>query len=106
MIAQAILKLRAVRAVRAVREFELLVPPELEGCTVEQALRRGLGLSDTRIKRAKFAPEGITLDGARVFTDHPVRAGQRLPLRLPDRGTVCWIETPGGRWTSAMRTPG
>ena len=29
---------------RAVREFELLVPPELEGCTVEQALRRGLGL--------------------------------------------------------------
>ena len=70
---------------RAVREFELQVPPELEGCTVEQALRRGLGLSDTRIKRAKFAPEGITLDGARVFTDHPVRAGQRLLLRLPDR---------------------
>lgn len=80
---------------RAVREFELQVPPELEGCTVEQALRRGLGLSDTRIKRAKFAPEGITLDGARVFTDHLVRAGQRLLLRLPDRGTVRWIETPG-----------
>ena len=77
------------------REFELLVPPELEGKTVEQVLRRGLGLSATRIKRAKFAPEGITLDGARAFTDRPVRAGQRLVVRLPDRKFAALEETPG-----------
>ena len=87
---------------RAVREFELLVPPELEGCTVEQALRRGLGLSDTRIKRAKFAPEGITLDGTRVFSDHPVSAFCSGCLT----GPLCAGSKRRGRWTSAMRTPG
>lgn len=79
----------------AVREFELLVPPELEGCTVEQALRRGLGLSTTRIKRAKFAPEGITLDGVRALSTSPVRPGQHLRVRLPDRNTADWAATPG-----------
>ena len=77
------------------RVFETLIPPELEGGTVEQAMRRVLHLSATRIKRAKFVPDGIRLDGARVFSDHPVAPGQHLEVRLPDRNTVVLDQTPG-----------
>lgn len=77
------------------RAFETQIPPELEGCTVEQVMRRVLRLSATRIKRAKFTPDGIRLDGERVFTDQPVAPGQHLEVRLPDRNTVVLDQTPG-----------
>lgn len=77
------------------RVFETVISSELNGCTVEQVMRRGLKLSPTRIKRAKFVPDGIRLDGERVFSDHPVRQGQHLVVRLPDRTTVVLDQTPG-----------
>lgn len=77
------------------RVFETQITPELEGCTVEQVMRRVLRLSATRIKRAKFTPDGIRLDGKRVFTDQPVRPGQHLEVRLPDRSTLVLDQTPG-----------
>lgn len=77
------------------RVFEIAISPELEGCTVEQVMRRALHLSATRIKRAKFWPQGIRLDGERVFTDQPVRRGQRLVISLPDRSTLVLDPTPG-----------
>ena len=77
------------------RSYSALVPPELDGARVEQVLRRTLGLSATRIKRAKFQGDGITLDGVRVNTDCPVRAGQALTLRLPDRAAAELIPLPG-----------
>lgn len=77
------------------RVFEIRIPPELEGCTVEQVMRRGLHLSTTRIKRAKFAPDGIWLEGERVFSDRRVSLGQRLVVTLPERSTVVLDQSPG-----------
>ena len=77
------------------RVFETSIPPELEGCTVEQVMRRALRLSATRIKRAKFCADGIRLDGERVFTDQPVRQGQHLVVSLPDRSSLVLDPTPG-----------
>lgn len=77
------------------RVFEIRIPPELEGCTVEQVMRRGLHLSATRIKRAKFAPDGIWLEGERVFSDRRVSLGQRLVVTLPERSTVVLDQSPG-----------
>jgi 23S rRNA pseudouridine1911/1915/1917 synthase len=62
---------------------------------VEQVLRRQLGLSVTRIKRAKFQPDGILLDGQRVFSNATVRAGQRLTLHLPEQSDSDLEPTPG-----------
>lgn len=67
------------------RQWTLLIPPELDGLSVEKALRRGLRLSATRIKRAKFQPNGILLDGVRVNTAALVHAGQRLVVHLPEQ---------------------
>lgn len=78
-----------------VRTFTLFVTRELDGVRVETALRRGLGLSVTRIKRAKFRPDGILLDGARVCSDHIVHAGQRLEVHLPEREDSALAATPG-----------
>lgn len=78
------------------RVFEIRISPELEGCTVEQVMRRGLHLSPTRIKRAKFAPDGILLEGELVFSDHRVSQGQCLVVTLPERSTVVLDQTPGG----------
>ena len=77
------------------REWNLTISPVLAGCTVERALRRGLGLSSTRIKRAKFRPDGILLDGVRVRTTETVRAGQQLTLRLPEQEMSELVPAPG-----------
>jgi len=77
------------------RVFETVVPEELDGCRVETVLRRTLGLSVTRIKRAKFRPDGILLEGVRARTDQVVRAGQKLELHLPEQEISSLAPTPG-----------
>ena len=77
------------------RRFETVIPLEFEGRTVETVLRRLLGLSPTRIKRTKFLPEGILLDGQRVFTNHPVRGGQTITVNLPELEENCLLPTEG-----------
>lgn len=77
------------------RLFSTVVTEEQTGWTVEQVLRRGLKLSTTRIKRAKFQPDGILLDGKRVNTACPVSAGQHLELHLPECMENCLLDAPG-----------
>ena len=67
-----------------VRYLTCPVPPERDGVCIGDLLRRGVGLSAAQIKRIKYLPDGIMLDGARVTTAARARAGQVLRLRLSD----------------------
>lgn len=77
------------------RQWTLFISPELDGLSVEKALRRGLRLSVTRIKRAKFQPNGILLDGVRVNTATLVHIGQRLVVNLPEQEHSDILPTQG-----------
>ena len=66
------------------RRIRLTVAPELAGRRVWSLLKHQLGLSGTVIRRIKWLPDGILLDGARVNTDCRPRAGQVLSVRLSD----------------------
>jgi 23S rRNA pseudouridine1911/1915/1917 synthase len=78
-----------------VRTFETVISEQWDQCTVEKVLRRELGLSVTRIKRAKFRPDGILLDGKRVNTVQRVSAGQVLQLNLPELEESDFVPTAG-----------
>ena len=69
---------------RQVRRVSLTVPPERAGQKVDALLRKELGLSGTVIRRIKWLPDGILLDGERAFTSRRVEAGQVLTVRLSD----------------------
>ena len=71
-------------AARQVRRVCLTVPPERAGQKVDTLLRKELGLSGTVIRRIKWLPDGILLDGERVFTSQRAEAGQVLTVRLSD----------------------
>ena len=71
-------------AERQVRRVCLTVPPERAGQKVDTLLRKELGLSGTVIRRIKWLPDGILLDGMRVFTSCRVEPGQVLSVRLSD----------------------
>ena len=58
--------------------------PEQEGQTVDKLLRGVLHLSGTVIRRIKWLPDGILLDGVRVFVSQKVRTGQTLCVRVGD----------------------
>lgn len=95
------------------REWKIVISPELSGLTVEKVLRRGLGLSVTRIKRAKFRSDGILLDGQRVNTVAEVQTGQILTLRLPEQEKSEIAFAPGevdilyeDPWLLALNKPG
>lgn len=77
------------------RLFTTTITDAESGWTVEQVLRRTLHLSTTRIKRAKFRPDGISLDGVRVNTARRVAAGQHLELHLPELEENCLESAPG-----------
>ena len=77
------------------RLFEKNITEQENGWTAEQVLRRCLGLSTTRIKRAKFRPDGILLDGVRINTAQQVRLGQHLELHLPELEENCLESAPG-----------
>ena len=66
------------------RRIRLTVAPELAGRRVWSLLKHQLGLSGTVIRRIKWLPDGILLDGERVNTDCRPRAGQVLSVRLSD----------------------
>lgn len=66
------------------RYLTLTVPPELDGTEVNTLLRRVLGLSGTVLRRVKWLPDGITLDGARVNVRVRAEVGQVLAVRLTD----------------------
>lgn len=66
------------------RRLELHVGPELAGIWVDTLLKRRLGLSGTVVRRIKWLPDGILVDGRRVNTRYVPRAGEVLSVRLSD----------------------
>lgn len=80
--ATAYYKKKAVSA--APRRLELTAAKEQEGVRVDALLRNVLGLSGTVIRRVKWLPDGILLDGVRVNVGVAVRAGQTLSVLVGD----------------------
>ena len=81
---------------RKTRRLELVLGPEDGGVKVDTLLRRRLHLSGTVIRRIKWLPDGILVDGARVNTAFRPREGQTLSVRLSDperRSDI--LPTPG-----------
>ena len=66
------------------RYLTLKITPELDGTEVNTLLRRVLGLSGTVLRRVKWLPDGITLDGTRVHVRVRAAEGQTLSVRLTD----------------------
>lgn len=68
----------------AVRRLELAVTPAHAGLRVGQLLRRELALSGAVVRRIKWLPDGILLDGRRVNTRCVPQPGQVISVRLSD----------------------
>lgn len=66
------------------RYLTLSITPELDGTEVNTLLRRVLGLSGTVLRRVKWLPDGIALDGTRVNVRVRAAEGQTLSVRLTD----------------------
>ena len=66
------------------RRLELSISPELAGIKVNTLLKKHLNLSGTVVRRIKWLPDGILVDGARVNTRFCPREGQVLSVRLDD----------------------
>ena len=66
------------------RRIELSITPELAGIKVDTLLKRHLHLSGTVVRRIKWLPDGILVDGARVNTRFCPMEGQVLSVRLDD----------------------
>ena len=64
------------------RRLTITVSPDQAGQNVDQLLRQVLGLSGTAVKRAKALPDGILLDGAPVYVNRRVQAGQALSVTV------------------------
>ena len=84
---------------RKTRRLELVLGPEDGGVKVDTLLRRRLHLSGTVIRRIKWLPDGILVDGARVNTAFRPREGQTLSVRLSDPdGCMAPIGVSGRTW--------
>lgn len=66
------------------RTLTCLIEENQEGKTVDTVLRRELHLSAASVRRAKILPDGILLDGQRVFTNVRVQDGQILSVVIGD----------------------
>ena len=66
------------------RRLELPITAELAGTKVDTLLKKRLGLSGTVVRRVKWLPEGILLDGVRVNTRVCPAEGQVLSVQLSD----------------------
>lgn len=66
------------------RRLDLPITTELEGIKVDTLLKKHLGLSGTVVRRIKWLPEGILVDGQRVNTRCCPSEGQVLSVQLSD----------------------
>ena len=66
------------------RRIELSITGELAGIKVDTLLKKHLGLSGTVVRRVKWLPEGILVDGQRVNTRFCPAEGQTLSFQLSD----------------------
>lgn len=60
------------------------VPPEYDGATAQNFLRRGCGLSWRMVVKLKQVESGISADGVFLRTIDRVAAGQQVKLLLPE----------------------
>ena len=68
---------------RKTRRLELVLGPEDGGVKVDTLLRRRLHLSGTVIRRIKWLPDGILVDGA-IAKSLKLKAGDTILLEIPD----------------------
>ncbi len=66
------------------RRLTLHITQVHAGARVDTLLRKVLHLSSAAVRRVKYLPGGITLDGETVFTNALVKPGQLLSVRLGD----------------------
>ena len=66
------------------RRLDLPITTELAGIKVDTLLKKHLRLSGTVVRRVKWLPEGILVDGARVNTRYCPTQGQVLSVQLSD----------------------
>lgn len=66
------------------RTLTYTVTAELDGKCANDALRQAMRVSGSLIKRLKKSEDGITLNGARVRTVDPIRAGDVLAVNIYD----------------------
>ena len=66
------------------RRLEVYISPELAGVKVDTILKKHLNLSGAVVRRIKWLPDGILVDGQRVNTRFCPREGQLLSVRLSD----------------------
>ena len=66
------------------RRLDLPITGALAGIKVDTLLKRHLGLSGTVVRRIKWLPDGILVDGQRVNTRFCPREGQVLSVCLSD----------------------
>ncbi|MEG1878683.1 MAG: RluA family pseudouridine synthase [Pseudoflavonifractor sp.] len=78
------------------RRLTLTVTAEQAGTKVDTLLRSGLGLSGTVIRRIKWLPDGILLDGLRVQTDARPAGGQILSVLVGDPSRLSGIVPAAG----------
>lgn len=72
--------------------LELVVTREQAGRTVKSLLRGELGLSAALIGRLKRTETGLTVNGARVFTNAVLREGDRLAVDLSAAERAAHVE--------------
>lgn len=66
------------------RRLTHIVTSEEDGTRVDTVLRRALGLTGSVIRRVKWLPDGILLDGQKTFPNVLVSAGQLLDVAVDD----------------------
>lgn len=66
-----------------IRSFEFSVSQHEAGATVEQLLRRR-GFSHALLVKLKNAPDGLSISGARVFTNRRLADGEILRVQVPE----------------------
>ncbi len=60
-----------------------VIPPEMDGQTVQTFLRRECGMSWRMVVKLKRVENGMMLDGVHVRTIDPLKAGQTLTVTMP-----------------------
>ncbi len=66
------------------RSISYTIPPAWDGQTVQNFLRREVGMSWRMVVKLKRVENGMMLNGVHVRTIDPVRAGQTLTVTMPD----------------------
>lgn len=76
------------------RTITYAVPPEAAGRTLGTVLRRELRLSAGLVKKLKYLPDAVLVDGWHAFLDYRLTSGETVTVRLADGGENHLAPTP------------